>query len=48
LPVRRLRSDLTMNCYTGPVLLDVGGAMNSLPNFSSSQGDSTNSTAKGA
>ena len=37
-----------MNYYTDPVLLDVAGAMNSLPDFSSGQGDTNCRAAKGA
>ena len=47
-PVRRPRVELTMNYYTDPVLLDVAGAMNSLPDLASGQGDSTTRAAKGA
>ena len=46
--MRHSRIELTMNYYTDPVLLDVAGAMNSLPNFSSGQGDTAKRTAKGA
>ena len=45
--MRYIRIDLTMNYYTAPVLLDVAGAMNALPDFSSGQGDSASRTAKG-
>ena len=46
--MRHSRIELTMNYYTDPVLLDVAGAMNSLPNFASGQGDTAKRTAKGA
>ncbi len=46
--MRHSRIELTMNYYTDPVLLDVAGAMNALPDFSSGQGDSATRTAKGA
>ena len=38
----------SMDYYTAPVLLDVGGAVGSLPDFSFGQGDSANRTARGA
>lgn len=31
--MRHSKIDLTMNIYTDPALLDVAGAVNSLPNF---------------
>lgn len=31
--MRHSRIELTMNLYTDPVLLDVAGAVNALPNF---------------
>jgi len=37
-----------MNYYTDPVLLDVAGAMNSLPDFSASRDDSDGRAVKGA
>ncbi len=40
--------ELTMNYYTDPVLLDVAGAMNALPDFSSRQGDANGRAAEGA
>ena len=46
--MRHSRIELTMNYYTDPVLLDVAGAMNSLPDFSSGQGDTNGRAAKGA
>ena len=46
--MRHSRIELTMNYYTDPALLDVAGAMNSLPDFSSGQSDSANRAAKGA
>ena len=38
----------SMNYYTDPVLLGVAGAVNSLPDFASGQGDSATRAAKGA
>jgi len=46
--MRHSRIELTMNYYTDPVLLDVAGAMNSLPDFSSGQSDTDGRAAKGA
>ena len=46
--MRHSRIELTMNYYTAPILLDVAGVMNSLPDFSSGQSDSATRTAKGA
>ena len=46
--MRHSRIELTMNYYTDPVLLDVAGAMESLPDFSSGQGDTAKRTAEGA
>ncbi len=46
--MRHSRIELTMTYYTNPVLLDVAGAMNSLPDFSSGQGGSAGRTVKGA
>ena len=46
--MRHSRIDLAMNYYTDPVLLDVAGAMNSLPDFSSGQSDINGRAAKGA
>ena len=37
--MRHSRIDTTMNCTTDPVLLDVAGAMNSLPDFARGQSD---------
>jgi integrase len=34
--IRHSSLDLTMNIYTDPVLLDVGAAVNALPDFSAS------------
>jgi len=31
--MRHSRIELTMNLYTDPVLLDIAGAVNALPNF---------------
>ena len=46
--MRHSRIELTMNYYTDPVLLDVAGAMNALPDFSSGQTDTNGRAAKGA
>ena len=46
--IRHSHLELTTNYYTDPVLLDVAGAMDSLPDFVSGQGDSATRTAKGA
>jgi len=46
--MRHSRIELTMNYYTDPVLLDVAGAMNSLPDFSAGRGDTNGRAAKGA
>ncbi len=35
--MRHSRIELTMNYYTDPILLDVAGAVNSLPEFTSQQ-----------
>jgi len=47
-PVRRPRIQLILNYYTDPVLLDVAGAMNALPDFSSGQGKTDRRAAKWA
>jgi len=46
--MRHSRIELTMNYYTDPVLLDVAGAMNSLPDFSAGQCDTKDRAARGA
>ena len=46
--MRHSRIELTMNYYTDPVLLDVAGAMNSLPDFTTGQSDTNVGAAKGA
>ena len=46
--MRHSRIELTMNYYTDPVLLDMAGAMNSLPDFASGQSDTNGRAAKGA
>ncbi len=46
--MRHSRIELTMNYYTDPVLLDVAGAMNALPDFSSGHRDAKDRAAKGA
>ena len=40
--------ELTVNCYTDPVLFDVAGAMNSLLDFSSGQSGANGRAGKGA
>ena len=46
--MRHSRIELTMNYRTDPAPFDVAGAMNSLPDFSSGQGDTNGRAAKGA
>ena len=46
--MRHSRIELTRDYYTDPVLLDVAGSMNSLPDFSSSQSDTNGRAAQGA
>jgi len=46
--MRHSRIELTMNYYTDPALLDVAGAVNSLPDFSSGQSDTNGRATEGA
>jgi len=46
--MRHSRIELTMNYYTDPVLLDVAGAVGSLPDFSSGQREAAIMATKGA
>jgi len=46
--MRHSRIELTMNLYTDPVLLDVAGAVEALPNFAAAHKTTTPSAAAGA
>ena len=43
--MRHSRIELTMNLYTDPVLLDVAGAVEALPNLARGRGADTSSAA---
>ena len=46
--MRHSRIELTMDYCTDPVLLDVAGAVEALPDFSAGQSDSSGRAATGA
>ena len=45
--MRRSRIELTRNCYTAPVLVDVAGAVEALPNFADGKRPWPRTTALG-
>lgn len=46
--MRHSRIELTMNFYTDPVLLDIAGAVEALPNFTKACGDDASCAGTGA